>query len=171
MAIVRQALGSKERYEINDHTLEETIGEYFNQKNFEEDKIEKYIQKYGDYFAWGGAGNSFWEKLEIGDIVFFGRGSRILFIGKISEVPEKPDEELAKLLWGEDTWSHIYFLDSVINLKNVPIPVSTFNTVADYNKAAFFRGLSIVKGITDDRKFLLKFILESAEYLERGVEQ
>ena len=94
-----------------------------------------------------------------------------MFIGKISEIPEKPDEELAKLLWGEDTWSHIYFLDSVINLKNVPIPVSTFNTVADYNKAAFFRGLSIVKGITDDRKFLLKFILESAEYLERGVEQ
>lgn len=171
MAIVRQALGSKEKYEANDKTLEKTIQESINKNVSElEDETKYYIERYGNYYAWGGAGNSYWERLKEGDTVFFGRGNQILFLGRIVAKTEKSEKRLAELLWGESTWSHIYFLEDIINLKKSPIPVSVFNRVANYAETAFFRGISIVKGNINDNEFILSFIMESAEYLERDVE-
>ena len=104
------------------------------------------------------------------DTVFFGRGNQILFLGRIVARTEKSEKKLAELLWGESTWSHIYFLKDVINFKKNPIPVGVFNKVANYADTAFFRGISIVKGNINDNDFILNFIIESAEYLERDVE-
>lgn len=178
MAIIRQALGSEKL--VNEISLVCTVKDILEDilkdreiDNKDKNEIARYIEEYGNYYAWGGASEKgnyevYWKELELGDLIFFGRGKEISYVGRYEKRPSKPDTSLANLLWDSKIWSYIYFMSDVINLEDSPIRVEDFNYVANYSENAFFRGISRLKSGVSNDEFLLKLLLKNADNPMKG---
>jgi len=90
------------------------------------------------YFVWGCQPSlrSRWEKMEVGDYVFFYAQGRFISIGRLRF--KKYSEDLALSLWPKSTdsgepWSCVFFVEDVQEI-NLPLP--EFNEVTGYSLKA-----------------------------------
>lgn len=90
------------------------------------------------YFVWGTQPSlrSRWEKMELGDYVFFYAQGRFISVGRLRF--KKYSEDLALSLWPKSTdsgepWSCVFFVEDVQDI-NLPLP--EFNDITGYSLKA-----------------------------------
>lgn len=86
------------------------------------------------YFVWGTqpSKRSSWEKMELGDYVFFYERRRFISVGRLSF--KKYSEDLALSLWPKsaesgEPWSCVFFVEDI---QNINLPISEFDDVTGY---------------------------------------
>jgi len=86
------------------------------------------------YFVWGTqpSKRSSWEKMELGDYIFFYERGRFISVGRLSF--KKYSEELALSLWPKsadsgEPWSCVFFVEDI---QNINLPISEFQDITGY---------------------------------------
>jgi len=90
------------------------------------------------YFVWGTQPSlrSRWEKMEVGDYVFFYAQGRFISVGRLRF--KKYSEDLALSLWPKsadsgEPWSCVFFVE---NVQDINLPLPEFNGITGYSLKA-----------------------------------
>ncbi len=125
-------------------------------------------------YVWGNKETikSSWDKMELGDLVFFYKGregqeteGKLTYVGKLMH--KQHSKPLGLALWppkkGEEPWTCIFFLEDI---RPIYIPISDISEIAGYKRAFVVQGfmplkeeavVSIIEKFGSIDAFLLKY--------------
>ena len=91
------------------------------------------------------------KEMQKGDIVFFGLGDKIHFVGEVYttsfllKINTELTQKISNGIWGDEKYELLYFMKPVLPIRG---EMEIFNEYVGYNKTAKFRGISKIANST-----------------------